>query len=116
MPISTDYCSPHFSNALVEQGLKVVDENAWIDECRMMKFDEEILLMKMAVAIHERGYGALVKDFRVGMRENDVPNIVTDIIYGVGAEYQEGWVINAGDRTNLRSFNWSHRPIGPEKQ
>jgi len=44
----------------------------------------------MAAAIHERAYGALVKDFRVGMRENDVQNIVAGVIYGVGAEYQEG--------------------------
>jgi Xaa-Pro aminopeptidase len=115
MPVSIDYCSLNLSNALAEQGLKLVDGNAWIDECGMVKFDEEILLMKMAAAIHERGYGALVKDFRVGMRENDVQNIVAGVIYGAGAEYQEGWVINAGDRGSPRSFNWSDRPIRPRE-
>ena len=72
MPISMDYCNPYLYHALEKQGLKIVDGNGWIDECGMVKFDEEILLMKMAAAIHERGYGALVKDFRVGMRENEV--------------------------------------------
>jgi len=115
MPVSIDYCSLNLSNALAEQGLKLVDGNAWIDECGMVKFDEEIVLMKMAAAIHERGYGALVKDFRVGMRENDVQNIVAGVIYGAGAEYQEGWVINAGDRGSPRSFNWSDRPIRPRE-
>jgi Xaa-Pro aminopeptidase len=115
MPVSIDYCSLNLSNALAEQGLKLVDGNAWIDECGMVKFDEEILLMKMAAAIHERGYGALVKDFRVGMKENDVQNIVAGVIYGAGAEYQEGWVINAGDRGSPRSFNWSDRPIRPRE-
>jgi len=57
----------------------------------------------------------LVKDFRVGMRENDVQNIVAGVIYGAGAEYQEGWVINAGDRGSPRSFNWSDRPIRPRE-
>ncbi len=113
MPISVDYCNPYLYSALTEQGLKVVDGNGWIDLCGMVKFDEEILLMKMAAAIHERGYGAIVKDFRIGMRENDVQGIVAGVIYGAGAEYQEGWVINAGDRTNPRSFNWSDRPVRP---
>ena len=115
MPISIDYCGPNFSKALEEEGLTVVDGNAWMDECLMVKFDEELLLMKMAAAIHERGYGALIKDFRIGMRENDVQNIVAGVIYGAGAEYQEGWVLNAGDRTNPRSFNWSDRPIRPRE-
>lgn len=115
MPISVDYCNPYMFHALAEEGLKVVDGNGWIDECGMVKFDEEILLMKMAAAIHERAYGAIVKDFRVGMRENEVQNIVAGVIYGAGAEYQEGWVINAGDRTNPRSFNWSDRPIRPRE-
>ena len=115
MPISVDYCNPYLSYALADEGLKVVDGSGWIDLCGMVKFDEEILLMKMAAAIHERGYGAIVKDFRIGMRENDVQGIVAGVIYGAGAEYQEGWVINAGDRTNPRSFNWSDRPIRPRE-
>lgn len=115
MPVAIDHCNLYLSNALTEEGLKLVDGNNWIDECGMVKFDEEIILMKMAAAIHERGYGALVKDFRVGMRENEVQNIVAGVIYGAGAEYQEGWVINAGERTNPRSFNWSDRPIRPRE-
>ena len=93
----------------------MVDGNGWIDECGMVKFDEEIVLMKMAAAIHERGYGALVKDFRVGMRENDVQGYRGRCHLRCGAEYQEGWVLNAGDRSNPRSFNWSDRPIRPRE-
>jgi Xaa-Pro aminopeptidase len=115
LPISVDYCNPYMYQGLQEAGLKVVDGNGWIDQCGMVKFDEEILLMKMAAAIHERAYGAIVKDFRVGMRENELQNIVAGVIYGAGAEYQEGWVFNAGDRTNPRSFNWSDRPTRPRE-
>jgi len=115
MPISIDYCNPFFSQALQNEGFTVVDGSGWVDEAGMVKFDEEILLMKMAATIHERGYGALVKDFRVGMKENEIQNIVAGVIYGAGAEYQEGWVLNAGDRTNPRSFNWSDRPVRPRE-
>jgi len=115
LPVSIDYCNPYMYFALEEAGLKVVDGNGWIDECGMVKFDEEIVLMKMAAAIHERGYGALVKDFRIGMTEKDVQNIVAGVIYGAGAEYQEGWVVNSGDRGNPKNFNWSDRPIRPRE-
>ena len=115
LPVSVDYCNPYMFYALQEEGLQVVDGNGWIDECCMVKFDEEIILMKMAAAIHERGYGALVKDFRVGMRENEVQNIVAGVIYGAGAEYQEGWVVNSGDRGNPKNFNWSDRAIRPRE-
>jgi len=115
MPVSIDYSTPYLVHALEAEGLTVVDGNGFIDEAGMVKFDDEILCMKMAAAIHERAYGALVKDFRVGMRENEVQNIVAGVIYGAGAEYQEGWVINSGDRINPRSFNWSDRPIRPRE-
>jgi Xaa-Pro aminopeptidase len=115
MPVSVDYCNPYMYKALMQEGLEVEDGNSFIDECGMVKFDEEIILMKLAACIHERGYGALVKDFRVGMKENELQNIVAGVIYGAGAEYQEGWVFNAGDRGNPRSFNWSDRPVRPRE-
>ena len=115
MPVSVDYCNPYFYEALKAEGLTVVDGNGFIDEAGMVKFDEEILVMKMAACIQERGYGALIKDFRVGMKENEIQNIVAGVLYGAGAEYQEGWVLNSGDRTNPRSFNWSDRPVRPRE-
>lgn len=115
LPVSIDYCSPYLVHALEEVGLTVVDGNSWIDECGMVKFDEEIILMKMGAAIQEAGYGALYRDFRVGMRENDVQGIMAKAMYEAGAEYYEGWVINSGERTNPRSFNWSDRPIRPRE-
>ena len=115
MPISIDYCNPYLIHALEALGLKVVDGNSWIDECGMVKFDEEILLMKMAASITEAGYGAVYRDFRIGMKENEVQGIMSKGIYDAGGEYLEGWVVNAGDRTNPRSFNWSDRPIRPRE-
>ena len=89
MPLSIDFCNPYLIYALQEVGLEVVDGNDWIDECGMVKFDEEILLMMMAAAINEAGYGALVKDFRVGMTENEVQGIMIKGIYDAGGEYVE---------------------------
>ena len=115
MPLSIDFCNPYLIFALQDAGLKVVDGNAWIDECGFVKFDEEIILMKMAASINEAGYGALVKDFRVGMTENQAQGIMVKAIYDAGGEYVEAWVVNAGDRTNPRCFNWSDSPCRPSE-
>jgi Xaa-Pro aminopeptidase len=69
----------------------------------------------MAASIQEAGYGALVRDFRVGMKENEAQGIMAKAIYDAGGEYIEGWVVNSGDRTNPRSFNWSDRPVRPRE-
>jgi Xaa-Pro aminopeptidase len=113
MPVSLDFSSPNMIFHLQEAGIKVVDGNSWMDECGMVKFDEEIILMKMSASIVEAGYGELVKDFRIGMTENQAQALVARGVYAAGAEYIEGWVVNAGDRTNPRCFNWSDRPCRP---
>lgn len=113
MPLSIDYCNPYFYQALEKEGLTVVDGNSWIDECGYVKFDEEIVCMKMAASINEAGYGAVWKEARVGMKENELQGIMAKAIYQSGGEYLEGWVFNAGDRSNPRSFNWSDRPVRP---
>jgi Xaa-Pro aminopeptidase len=115
MPVSLDYGSPGLMHALEAEGLTVVDGSPWIDECGMVKFDEEIICMKMAASITEAGYGAVYRDVRVGMKENDVQGIMIKAIYEAGGEYEEGWVVNAGDRTNPRTFNWSDRPLRPRE-
>jgi Xaa-Pro aminopeptidase len=115
MPVSIDYGSPGLIHGLEAEGLTVVDGSPWIDECGMVKFDEEIICMKMAASITEAGYGAVLRDARVGMKENDVQGIMIKAIYEAGGEYEEGWVVNAGDRTNPRSFNWSDRPLRPRE-
>lgn len=113
MPVSVDYCNPYMYQAMIDEGLTVVDGNAWIDECGMVKFDDEIVCMKQAASINEAGYGAVLRDVRVGMKEYDVQGIMAKAIFEAGGEYIEGWVMNAGDRTNPRSFNHADRPLRP---
>ena len=115
MPISIDYANLYLIDALREEGLTLVDGNSWIDECGMVKFDEEIVCMKTAATMNEAGYGAVYHDARVGMKENEIQGIMAKAIYDAGGEYLEGWVLNSGDRTNPRSFNWSDRPLRPRE-
>jgi Xaa-Pro aminopeptidase len=115
MPVSIDYGNIYLIDALREEGLTVVDGCSWIDECGMVKFDEEIICMKTAATMNEAGYGAVYHEARVGMKEYEIQGIMAKAIYQAGAEYIEGWVLNSGDRTNPRSFNWSDRPLRPRE-
>ncbi|MFC1984341.1 M24 family metallopeptidase [Chloroflexota bacterium] len=113
LPVSLDYGPPPLIKALQDEGLTVVNGNAWILEADMVKFEDEIELMKMAASCNEAGYGRLLKEFRFGMRENDAQAIMTRGIYEAGAEYIEGFVFNSGPRSSPRSYNWADRTVRP---
>ncbi|MFQ5874152.1 MAG: M24 family metallopeptidase [Dehalococcoidia bacterium] len=113
MPLSVDYAGPHLVRALQNTGATVIDGNAWMQEARMVKTDDEVELMKMAASCNEAGYGALARELRPGMRENDAQGIMAKAIYQAGGEYLEGWVVCSGARTSPRSFNWSDKVIRP---
>ncbi|MAF47485.1 MAG: M24 family metallopeptidase [Rhodospirillales bacterium] len=115
LPIAIDYTAPSMVQAFEAKGMTVVDGSYWIDDCGMVKFDDEIVCMKTAAAINEAGYGAVIRDVRVGMKEYEVQGIMAKGIYDAGGEYIEGWVVNAGDRGNPRSFNWADRPLRPRE-
>jgi Xaa-Pro aminopeptidase len=113
LPMSIDYCTPNFYHALKAEGVKIVDGNAWIDEAGMVKFDEEILLMKTAASIQEGGYAALCKDFRIGMNEEQAYAIAVKAVMEQGGEYFEGRGMRSGDRTAPRRFTWGDRKTRP---
>jgi len=113
LPVGIDYGPPYLTKALQDEGLTIVDGNAWILEADMVKSDDEIALMELAACCNEAGYGLLAREFRPGMRENQVQALMAKGIYDEGAEYIEGWVVNSGPRTSPKSFNWSDRTIRP---
>jgi len=113
LPVSIDWAGAYLVRALQDAGIEVVDGNSFALEASMIKTDDEIELMKMAASCNEAGYGALVREFRPGMRENDAQSIMAKAIYAAGAEYIEGWVVDSGPRTGPRGFNWSDRTVRP---
>lgn len=113
LPVSVDYASPYIIKALENEGLKVVDGNAFILEADMIKSEEEITLMKMSATCNERGMSYLVKEFRPGMTECEIRALMAKGIYEGGAEYIEGWITESGIRNAPRTFNWSDNVVRP---
>jgi len=113
LPVSMDYGPPYLTKALQDEGLTIVDGNAWILEADMVKSDDEIALMKLAASCNEAGYSLFAKEFRPGMRENQAQALMAKGVYDEGAEYIEGWVVNSGPRTSPRNFNWADRTVRP---
>ncbi len=113
LPLGIDWTGPNVVKALEKAGIEVVDGNIVMGEARMVKFDEEIELMRQAATCNEAGYGAVTSVLRPGMRENDLLAIFAKAMYEAGAEYAEGWCMGSGERHHAISFNWSDRIIRP---
>lgn len=113
LPCSIDHSSPHLMRALQDVGIAVVDGNAWMQEARMAKTGDELILLRLAAACNEAGYAALTARLKPGMRESDALAIMAQAIYEAGAESIEDWIVCSGPRTAPRSFNRSDRVIRP---
>jgi Xaa-Pro aminopeptidase len=89
--------------ALMKVGIETVPAMPAMREARRTKTKEEILCMKMAVAIANVGYATVCETLRPGLRECDVGGVVMDAMLKAGAEHA-----NAGARSGPNTFEVFH--------
>lgn len=89
--------------ALMKVGIETVPAMPAMREARRTKTKEEILCMKMAVAISNVGYATVCETLRPGLRECDVGGVVMDAMLKAGAEHA-----NAGARSGPNTFEVFH--------
>lgn len=66
---------------------KFIDGDELMDRVMTIKDDEEIALLRQVCAIADTGMEALMKEFRVGMKECEVAGIVEKAMRNAGAYY-----------------------------
>lgn len=89
--------------ALMKVGIETVSVMPAMREARRTKTKEEILCMKMGVAIANVGYATVCETLRPGLRECDVGGVVMDAMLKAGAEH-----VNAGARSGPNTFEVYH--------
>ena len=89
--------------ALLKVGIETVPVMPAMREARRTKTKEEILCMKMVVAISNVGYATVCQTLRPGLRECDVGGVVMDAMLKAGAEH-----VNAGARSGPNTFEVFH--------
>lgn len=87
-------------NALVEAGLELADGMDPLQKARMIKFPEEIEIMKQAAAIGDAGHETAYRVLRSGMRECELMGEVARTVWSLGAELVPFFTIGSGGKTN----------------
>ncbi len=89
--------------ALANVGIETQGVMPAMREARRTKTKEEILCMKMGVAISNVGYATVCQTLKPGLRECDVGGVVMDAMLKAGAEHA-----NAGARSGPNTFEVFH--------
>ena len=87
-------------NALTNAGLKIGDGMEPLMEARMIKFPEEIEILKQAAAIGDAGHERAYEVLKAGMREHELMGEVAKVIWDLGAEFVPFFTIGSGGKTN----------------
>ncbi|OPY74857.1 MAG: Creatinase [Syntrophorhabdus sp. PtaU1.Bin050] len=77
--------------ALKEAGLRTVNAMPVMLEARAVKTDDEINCLRMAVAITEIGWCALLEALKPGVRDRDLVAVANDAMYRAGIE--DVWMV-----------------------
>ncbi|MDD4189096.1 MAG: Xaa-Pro peptidase family protein, partial [Eubacteriales bacterium] len=112
-PIAVDQLDGQLLTVLIEKGYKISDGQEIMQNARMIKTDEEIMIMMNAAATVDAAFYIMAKNLRPGIRENDLQGVVSNELHRLGAQ----WVINiqmtSGSRTHPHPHLSSDRIIQP---
>ncbi len=112
-PIGVDIVEMPVLNALKAVGLHVVDAQQLMLQARLIKTQDEIVLLDEAAAMVDAAYQDLYKVLRPGVQENECVGLVSQSLYDLGSEFVEGVNAISGDRASPHPHVYSDRLIRP---
>lgn len=112
-PVGIDIIEPPVLFALQKEGLTVVDGQPLLSDARLIKTQDEIMLLNMAAGMVDAAYDELYRAMRPGMRENEAAGLVSKVLYDLGSEYVEAVNAISGERCNPHPHVFSDRFLRP---
>ena len=112
-PLGVDIVEPPVLFALQDAGIKVVDGQQVMQRARMVKTQDEIMLLNQACAMVDAAYDELYRAMKPGFRENDCVAVVANSLYRQGSEFVEGVNAISGERCSPHPHNFSDRALRP---
>ena len=112
-PLGVDVVEPPVLFALQKEGLTVVDGQQLMQEARVIKTQDEIMLLTMACTMVDAAYEQLYRFMRPGVRENECVGLVNNVLYSLGSEHVEGVNAISGERCNPHPHIFSDRVLRP---
>lgn len=115
-PVGVDIVEPAFLFEMQRQGLHVVDAQQLMLDARVIKSEDEIMLLNQAAAMVDGVYQDIVEVLKPGIRENDIVALANKRLYEMGSDQVEAVNAVSGERCNPHPHNFSDRLIRPGDQ
>ncbi len=115
-PVGVDIVEPAFLFEMQRQGLKVVDAQQYMLDARLIKSEDEIMLLNQAAAMVDGVYQNIVDVLKPGIRENEIVALANKRLYEMGSDQVEAINAISGERCNPHPHNFTDRIIRPGDQ
>ena len=115
-PVGIDIVEPAFLFEMQRQGLKVVDAQQYRLDARLIKSEDEIMLLNQAAAMVDGVYQNIVDVLKPGIRENEIVALANKRLYEMGSDQVEAINAISGERCNPHPHNFTDRIIRPGDQ
>jgi Xaa-Pro aminopeptidase len=112
-PLGVDVVEIPVLRALEAAGITVVDCQALMQDVRMIKTPDEIVLLNTACAMVDAAYDELFRAMRPGFRENDCVALVNKVLFELGSEHVEGVNAISGERCSPHPHVFTDRMLRP---
>jgi Xaa-Pro dipeptidase len=98
--IAVDRLDPEGTHALRAEGIELVDGQALMEQARAVKSEDELVVMKAAIAVCEQGIERMHAALRPGMTEQELWAHLHYENIRLGGEWIETRLLASGTRTN----------------
>lgn len=115
-PVGIDIVEPPFLFEAQRQGLTIVDAQQSMLDARVIKSQDEIMLLSQAAAMVDGTYQHIIETLRPGVRENEIVALAASKLYEYGSDQVEAVNAISGERCNPHPHNFTDRIIRPGDQ
>jgi Xaa-Pro aminopeptidase len=112
-PVGIDAIEPQVLFALQREGVQVADGQQLMQEARVIKTRDEIVLLNTACSMVDGAYEQLYRAMRAGIRENECVALVNKVLYDAGSEFVEGVNAISGERCSPHPHVFTDRALRP---
>src|ERR671926_556574 len=112
-PLGVDVVEIPVLRALEAAGITVVDCQVLMQDVRMIKTADEIVLLNTACAMVDAAYDELFRAMRPAFRENECVALVNRVLFELGSEHVEGVNAISGERCSPHPHVFTDRMLRP---
>lgn len=112
-PVAIDIVELPILFALQELGVTIIDGQQIMQNARLIKSKDEIMLLSQAAGMVDAAYDELYRAMVPGFRESDAVALASKRLYEMGSEYVEGINAISGERCNPHPHVFSDRILRP---